>query len=492
MVLVSTGLFLCLLASFFPRSGDDWAWGSSIGIERLHTMFAGYNGRYLGNFSVLFLSHATWLVPLVVAATMCILMWFVADLAGQRDAVGVIAAVGIVIGMPLGVWQQSVVWLSGFSNYALASIVLLAFLRSARRDLEGDALGLPRAGVLFVFVVAGQLFIEHVTMFVVIGSMALLVARLARKWGPSVRSVVWLTGAIVGAAIMFSNSAYWGVSASGVQYQQVGSSGHHSALVSAIIEGTGGVSQYAVAINTVLNAVLAVLIGGLVLVARRRSGAVGTAQLAAVALAGLGLLVGVAVNASVQSNSYFGSLTRWSWVAAVAELGAVLLAAGSLVRDRRRVLAMRILAAAVVTIVVPMAAVRPYGPRNFLPSYLMMAVIALLLLAELRKQAESGAVAGAAIAIGLAISVVVGTGYLVTYDRIHQAEQTRVNTIRSAVQAGRHAARVYTLPDPAYVHVPDPVGNFATYFKLYYQIPEHFRIRLVDRYARTDLGVQVK
>ena len=31
------------------HSGDDWAWGGEIGMERLRNSFDNYNGRYIGN-----------------------------------------------------------------------------------------------------------------------------------------------------------------------------------------------------------------------------------------------------------------------------------------------------------------------------------------------------------------------------------------------------------------------------------------------------------
>lgn len=46
-------IFLAIFTSLIPYACDDWAWGSSIGIERLERFFAGYNGRYLGNLIVI-------------------------------------------------------------------------------------------------------------------------------------------------------------------------------------------------------------------------------------------------------------------------------------------------------------------------------------------------------------------------------------------------------------------------------------------------------
>ena len=45
-------VLISALCWLFPYTGDDWAWGSQIGIDRLNSWFANYNGRYLGNIFV--------------------------------------------------------------------------------------------------------------------------------------------------------------------------------------------------------------------------------------------------------------------------------------------------------------------------------------------------------------------------------------------------------------------------------------------------------
>ena len=47
---------LFALSWLFPYTGDDWAWGSQIGLDRLHTWFDNYSGRYVGNLIVLALA----------------------------------------------------------------------------------------------------------------------------------------------------------------------------------------------------------------------------------------------------------------------------------------------------------------------------------------------------------------------------------------------------------------------------------------------------
>ena len=108
-LLVLGPLFVALsgLAFLFPLSGDDWSWGSSDGIGRLHDGFAGYNGRYLGNLSVLVLTRTHWLTPFVVSATLCLLIWLVARIAAVPSPTGVLIAGALVLAMPLGQWRRT-------------------------------------------------------------------------------------------------------------------------------------------------------------------------------------------------------------------------------------------------------------------------------------------------------------------------------------------------------------------------------------------------
>ena len=41
-------LFMALIF-LHPFSGDDWAWGSEAGVDRVKIFFMSYNGRFLGN-----------------------------------------------------------------------------------------------------------------------------------------------------------------------------------------------------------------------------------------------------------------------------------------------------------------------------------------------------------------------------------------------------------------------------------------------------------
>lgn len=78
-------LFVALtaLACFFPMQGDDWAWGSHIGLERLSNSFRNYNGRYLGNLLILALSRSHFLNAVAFALILTLLIYLMQK-AGTR------------------------------------------------------------------------------------------------------------------------------------------------------------------------------------------------------------------------------------------------------------------------------------------------------------------------------------------------------------------------------------------------------------------------
>mgnify|MGYP000063744456 FL=1 len=68
---------LCALCFLYPYTGDDWAWGSSIGIERLNAWFDNYSGRYFGNLIVLALTRSNILKTIVMSACITLIVWMI-------------------------------------------------------------------------------------------------------------------------------------------------------------------------------------------------------------------------------------------------------------------------------------------------------------------------------------------------------------------------------------------------------------------------------
>lgn len=200
------------LAYLFPYLGDDWAWGSSIGIDRLKTFFAGYNGRYVGNLLVMVLTRNKLLDAMVMAASfsmVCILSYAYSQ--DQSKASLLLAAI-LFFAMPKGMWAQVAAWTAGFTNYVPSALISVAYLvyskeitgkkLSDRKDTWGHS------ACMFLFGFCGALFMESITVFHICFSAAVIAYMflMFRKYRRG--HVGFFLGTVMGAWAMFSNSTY--------------------------------------------------------------------------------------------------------------------------------------------------------------------------------------------------------------------------------------------------------------------------------------------
>lgn len=96
-------------------TGDDWAWGSQIGLDRLHTWFDNYSGRYVGNLIVLALTRSNMLKSLAMTAAITGIIFLLERLIKERWSFYI--SIVLLICLPKAVLRQAVVWTAGFSNY---------------------------------------------------------------------------------------------------------------------------------------------------------------------------------------------------------------------------------------------------------------------------------------------------------------------------------------------------------------------------------------
>lgn len=467
-------IFVCLvlLARLFPLSGDDWAWGTSIGLDRLRNHFDGYNGRWAGNLAVLVLTRSSTLAAITVSGVLCAILVLLTRISGLSGLAGYATALAALLLMPLGTWRQTVVWLSGFSNYVLSTAGLLVFIWMTRRILLGDPFTSPRLVAACVVPIAAvsALFVEHVTVALVASSAAALIVVL-RRGRPWLVPAAWAAGSVAGAGIMFSNAAYRNVARGASTYQRVDSGGAGTLLEHA----TGGVSHLAMAANLGLNTCLVAVLGALAWRARRRSGTSSRWALTSVASGTVGLAGSAAVTAVAPTG------TSWSWVSALGMVVALLLAAVSLVTDpERRVMIVATLGL-VVILVAPATIMRPYGPRNFFPTYVLLILVLLLLLRELLADEPWEELRAVIAALGLGTATAVLAGYFAVYAQINDHNDQRREVIRSAVSEGRGKILVPRTPFPEYIHHPDPVNKiFLERFKLFHGIPRSTKVRFTS------------
>ncbi len=489
-----------VLATRFPPSGDDWTWGGAIGLNRLHRGFVDYNGRYAGNLFVLLLTRSTFLDTVVTALVLVTITALVVRVAGARGPLAYAGATAGLLVMPVDVLRQGVVWTSGMTNYSMGGLALLVFLASARRTLLEPERAWSWWQTAFVVVggAIGQLFIEHVTLYVVGASV--LVALVGRvwhgRWLPP--ALAWVAGAVLGAVVMFSNGAYRLAANGTSEYQQIGAQGTDAVSAPAIFHDV--IAPSGLVGNVWLNRAVLVALGLLAVVILIRPAhpvvrsdapgdrpsrrpAVRRVLALLVLLASVG--IGVALSGVTDAVQALALLEvtpedlapQTVWVAGlvlVIPLLGALLTRGA---DRWVLL---LVSPSVLILIGPLLFVHPVGPRNFLPTYLLFLIGGIVVLRVLGERI--GRVGSAVVCVGLAaVALVHGVQLYALYDDVMRAADSRLATIRTAVAEGKTSVTVPELPHRGWVHFPDPHGvhgNWVDKYADYYGLPKGLRIHL--------------
>ena len=206
-------IILLVLCALFPYSADDWFWGGSASDKYLAKWFADYNGRYLSNLLCMALTRVPFLHVLFVAASFLGIALCIQVFVGKKDSRTFWVALIFMLLMPVAVRAQGLVWTSGFVNYTFSALLILIYLCIVRGCLGA---GTPYKGVSKKFIplcailgFAASLLVETVTVANVVASIILLIytKRKCGFWDGA--QIAFVVGAVLGAALMFSNGAYY-------------------------------------------------------------------------------------------------------------------------------------------------------------------------------------------------------------------------------------------------------------------------------------------
>lgn len=219
-------LFFFALALLFPYTGDDWAWGSQVGLNRLSNFFDNYNGRYAGNLLVILLTRSKLLDAIFMAFCFWLSCLLCHAYNQAQKAFLLPFSVILFFIMPTGLFQQAVVWTSGFCNYVPSGLCSLAYIVVIQSIFLGSYPSVPRyfipAFLLLGFV--GSLFVENMTLFhLCLGSTVIAYSFLRLKRVHPV-SVAFLAGTIAACICMFSNSAYSSIASGNDNYRTMATS----------------------------------------------------------------------------------------------------------------------------------------------------------------------------------------------------------------------------------------------------------------------------
>jgi hypothetical protein len=449
-------LFLLLLCYLFPYMGDDWAWGSDLGLERLSTFFAGYNGRYSGNLLILALSRQRPLRALTEAAVLTGIISAVTYLAGGEKRNAAVLSSFLLLTCGRTLFRQSVAWASGFCNYVVPVLFILLYL-CCRKAVQPNSEHEKRkpSPALNVMLCAGMLalsfvtsmFVEHVTIFVIVLAAATPVIEKIKYRRIQAFGAFYLAGALGGAALMFSNGAYDSIidGADGYRTMAAGVAG----LTARVFYNAGTIFVETVKNNLVLNTVTTVLLS--VLACRHLMSEPRRGKASAIRLI-------VAYNIAYVLYTFFAAVyPKWKILLGYTLRFEILISFFYLLftfllsmlclKSRQRKLSILFCFACVAILTLPLFFVTPIGGRCFFPSYVIQILIACFISEEAISSAEKSAAAAMyarqILGLGVAAACVFRASI---FGYVFKTELRRNGYVEEQLKEGRATVYVIALP----------------------------------------------
>ena len=476
IVIIGTFILFFALGMIFPYTGDDWTWGSYVGLGRMENdFFAHYNGRYVGNLCVLALTRVLWLKALAVAASCTYIVYGGYRFAGKKHRWVYWMMLALILFMQHELRSEGIVWTAGFANYALPMAGFFAWMNIFKDVFTDDYQPLRKGWMLplalFGFVLC--LFLETITLCTVISSAALVIYVRIRHKRIDGAQVAFLVGAIAGTALMFANETYHDPNA-------FHSMAVWSSLYSIARTYGGKVGYEGYAQNMALNVTFALIA---VLAAKYRVGA----------------------NERTHKHTQTVMAVIAVLLACYSTLRAITCASGNAWRITDGILALVFLAiackmaamywkslhdhrplfclAVAFTLTAPLLVVSPVTWRCFFPEYLLLAVYMCVLAIPVREAAGIGENVVTRVCQVLCVAGFVM--WFVIYGTVYSVYCHRGDDIRRQLDAGQTTIYLERLPFARHIQHNDSIIESNEYqmrdrFFIYYNIPKGCTVVFVD------------
>lgn len=300
-----------------------------------------------------------------------------------------LSLLGVAV-MPADLFRQTVVWASGFSNYMPPVLLTLCYLLLVWDLWDDTAPVQSKWSPLCALLIGGcgALFMEHVTLYNLALAVAVLIFSKVKHNKTYATHWCFLAGAVIGAGIMFTNSAYGFISSGKDQftYRSMAVGG----TVQRYFDTIGGniirISNYLTECNALMNVLLAALFC-IVLHRLFKKGGVTKGRRVWLTVSA-GILVAYAayscvltVWAKIAGNNNARDAIDPAWRFAFTLLFSIALLLCILlgIQSRRRKGQMLFALVSVYVFCTPLFIVTPLTARCFLPCYAMFMLLAALL-----------------------------------------------------------------------------------------------------------------
>lgn len=468
----------------FPYSGDDWSWGSQIGLDRLANGFENYNGRYLGNLAAIVLTRSNLLKSFVMSATLIICVLLAKKLISSKVVSSSLILSAVLLFTPRHIARQAIVWTSGFVNYTLPVPMMLFNLLLIMRLFDG----IPKykkyeVPLAFLCAGASSLFMENYTLFGLALSLFAVLYALFRYEMVYLTHISMLLGSSLGTVIMFRNGVYGYIAGDGDTYRSFGMT------VNELLKTAYGNFKYSIGVytfssNWLINIILVIALSALFALIFRRCVSKAKKAVGAICLSVVYVLV---------FYSFFANILFDGWVIALnltdffdfglqtAYFVSLIVLCFIAVEDKAKRYRLLLILCSIAVLTVPLLIVTPIGGRNFFLPYLFYAVFAIILADIFLSScsAEIQNICKPLLRLVPSVAILCGGVFVFSvFSYISLAYNSREATVEMAKAEKSDVIVIKGLPYSGFLHNANPNNElFKERFKMYYGIEQDVEIK---------------
>lgn len=471
-------VFLCILCWLFPYTGDDWAWGSSIGIGRLDNWFENYSGRYFGNLIVLILTRSRLIRTMTMVGCIVGIIALINKLT-EKSKLMLGVNVLCLIFLPVAMLRQSIVWTSGFANYTTSIFLTLIYVKYVDNiyEVKKPVYSFKIVVPLFLLGVANTLIVEHITLYNVILAVYVVVFSALRFKKLYLNYLAYMIGAFVGTMYMFSNECYQSVVTGQDTYRSIGSGSGIIVRVASnyfnIIMKEGVLNNWA--INLLISVLCIMLFNQFVHSMKK-----GAKRLGCISLFAICSYSAISVMNSYNSFTEYKGILLIEGVMTLIYALALFVFIWVLPIKRMEKYRIEFIMCSIACMMGPLLVVTPIGSRCFFGPYVLFIYLIGRLYCNLDEDIRVSLMKGTK---WIAIVAFVGYMYLLCiYGTIYVADNNRIDKARDDALNGMEIIEVKNLPYSEYVWCANPQKDtcWEDRFKLFYEIDQEVQINNIE------------
>lgn len=200
-------VLLLLLSFFFPFSCDDFYWGSkSLNFSTIKEIYNDLflNGRWLGNFFAILISHNHLIKALMISIISTLLIYII----DKHEKISWWIFLLLILLMPVNKFTQVIIWGSGFSNYMVSTFLFISVYYLIKRYyINIKSKWYEKIG-LFIVTILNSLVVENIT----VGTLMILfiynLIFIIKNKKVNINLIIMFIGSIIGAVMMFIHPSY--------------------------------------------------------------------------------------------------------------------------------------------------------------------------------------------------------------------------------------------------------------------------------------------